>query len=172
MASTMKPNTTHELYMREALKEASEALSRGELPIGAVLVSGNQILARASTRDKELKQRIVHAEILALLDLDKRKPFPGKRRDVHLYTNLEPCMMCLGACLVTDVSHVYFGLESPTDGATNLYRDSSLKPSDHVGCRELEIVGGILRNESRTLFRQFCDLYPSGGYSNWAKTLL
>lgn len=161
-----------EAYMREALKVAGEALARGELPIGAVLVSNNEILIRASARDKELKQRIVHAEILALLELDARKPFPGKRRDVHLYTNLEPCMMCLGACLVTNVSEVHFGLESPTDGAADLYRGSSASPTNHVGCRELKVFGGILREESRDLFRRFGDTYPTGGYARWAKTLL
>lgn len=158
--------------MKEALKEAETALKRGELPIGAVLVSGHEIVSRAYARDKELKERLVHAEILALLELDKRKPFPGNRRDVRLYTNLEPCMMCLGACLVTDVSEVYFALESPTDGATNLYKNSNMPVSDHAGCREVKIIGGILKEESRSLFQKFCEIYPNGGYSNWAKTLL
>jgi tRNA(adenine34) deaminase len=159
-------------FMLEALKVAEEALRRGELPIGAVLVCGDEVIARGSARDKELKQRIVHAEILALLELDRMKPFPVKRREVHLYTNLEPCMMCLGACLVTDVSQVFFGLESPTDGAAELYSTWDKQPADHVGCRELKVVGGVLREESRNLFRQFCELYPFGGYSDWARTLI
>jgi tRNA(adenine34) deaminase len=137
-----------------------------------VLVSGNEILARAFAKDKQLKQRIAHAEILALLELDKRKPFPGNRRDVRLYTNLEPCLMCLGACLVTDVSEVYYALESPTDGSAKLYKQFNVTPTDHVGCREIQIVGGILREESREVFRQFCELYPAGGFASWAKTLL
>lgn len=159
-------------FMREALKEAKEALQRGELPIGALLVSGDKVIARAFARDKELKQRIVHAEILALLELDKIKPFPGERRDVHLYTTLEPCMMCLGACLVTDVSQIYFALESRTDGVAEFYNTWHKNPADHVGCRQVEVTGGILREESRELFREFCVRYPSGGFSNWAKTLL
>jgi tRNA(adenine34) deaminase len=161
----------YEIYMREALKVAEEALQRGELPIGAVLVSGDDIIVRASARDKELKKRLVHAEMLALLELDGIKPFPGKRGDIQLYTNLEPCMMCLGACLVSDVSQVYFGLESPTDGAAELYKNWDKQPTDHVGCRQIKVQGGILRGESRELFRKFCERYPAGGYGNWAKTL-
>ncbi len=87
------------------------------------------------------------------------KPFPGKRRDVRLYTNLEPCMMCLGASLVSDVSEVYFALESPTDGAAKLYKQWNLNPTDHVGCREIKITGGILQEESRDLFRKFCERF-------------
>lgn len=162
----------HEYFMREALAVAAKAMDAGEMPIGAVLVSGNEILVKSWTKDKEFKQRIVHAEMLALLDLDKRKPFPGNRRDVRLYTNLEPCMMCLGACLVSDIGEIYYALESPTDGAEALYKQSNVAPTDHVGCREIKISGGILREESRELFRQYCETYPSGGFSNWAKTLL
>lgn len=162
----------HEMYMREALKIAEEALQRGELPIGAVLVSGNTVLVKATARDKELRQRLVHAEILALLELDGMKPFPGKRGDIQLYTNLEPCMMCLGACVVSDVSQVYFGLESPTDGAAGLYKSWDVAPTNHVGCRHVEVTGGILREESKKLFRKFCEKYPTGGYSDWAKTLI
>jgi len=158
--------------MREALKVAEEGLSRGELPIGAILVSGDEILFKAFARDKEQNQRIVHAELLALLELDSTKPSFKARRSVHLYTNLEPCMMCLGACLVADIGHIFFGLESPTDGAVKLYEKWKLQPSDHVGCRETQVVGGILREESRDLFRKFCDRYPEGGYARWAKTLL
>lgn len=168
----MANETKQQFFMREALKEAEKALECGEFPIGAILVSGDNVLVRTFAKDKELKQRIVHAEILALLELDKIKPFPVKRRDVHLYTNLEPCMMCLGACLVTDVSQVYFGLESPTDGVAGFYSKWHQQPTDHVGCRPVEITGGILREESRELFKRFCTRYPFGGYSEWAKTLI
>jgi tRNA(adenine34) deaminase len=159
-------------FMQEALKEADLALQRGELPIGAILVMGDEIIARDSTRDKELKERIVHAEILALLQLDKIPHLLSSRREIHLYTNLEPCMMCMGACLVSDISKVYYALESPTDGVADFYNSWHKNPANHVGCRRVEVVGGLLREQSQELFRIFCERFPTGGYSSWAKTLL
>ena len=59
-------------------------------------------------------------------------------------------------------------------GGVNLRGSSenvACKPTDHVGCREVKVIGGILREESRELFRKFCESFPVGGYASWAKTL-
>ena len=168
----MTSKSQQQIFMQEALKEADLALQRGELPIGAILVMGDEIIVRSSTKDKELKARIVHAEMLALLELDKMKHLNGKRREIHLYTNLEPCIMCLGACLVSDISKVYYALESSTDGAASFYNNWQKQPTNHAGCRPIEIFGGDLREQSRDIFQNFCERFPTGGFSDWAKTLL
>jgi hypothetical protein len=87
---------SHEHFMREALKVAAEGLGKGELPIGAVVVLDDQILASAHSMEKSQGRLLVHADLLALEAADKIKPFPGNRRDVRMYVTGEPCLMCLG----------------------------------------------------------------------------
>lgn len=80
----------HERFMREALKMARIGLEKGELPIGAVVVLNNEIIAAAHTMEKTAGRLLVHADLLALEAADKIKPFPGKRRDAVLYVTREP----------------------------------------------------------------------------------
>jgi tRNA(adenine34) deaminase len=157
--------------MREALRLASAALEQGELPIGAVVVLDNRIIAAAYTREKAEKRRLVHADLLALEAADRLQPFPGRREDVKLFVNLEPCLMCLGAAMSFRVGEVYYGLESPGDGAVALVqkwqRDERQAPFYGLP----KIHGGILRQESVTLFREYSERHPAGPKAEWARTL-
>jgi tRNA(adenine34) deaminase len=111
---------THERFMREALAVAHQGLEKGELPIGAVVVVNDQIIASAHTMERSEKRFLVHADLLALGAADRLQLFPGKRRDARLYVNLEPCFMCMGAAMSFFLGEVYCGLESPGDGAVAL----------------------------------------------------
>lgn len=161
----------HEYFMREALSVAIKAMEEGELPIGAVVVSDGKIIARSSTKERAFGRWLVHAELLALEEADKIKPYPGKRRETRIYTTLEPCMMCLGACMSFNIGEVYFALESPGDGAVDLIEKWDRKSSDIPSYKAPKIQGGLLRQESIDLFKKYVSLYNSGGLWEWAKSL-
>src|SRR5438045_1624330 len=110
----------HEHFMRAALTVARNGLDKGELPIGAVVVLNDQIIASGYAMERSAQRFLVHADLLALDAADRIRPFPGNRRDVRLYVNLEPCLMCLGAAMSFFLGEVYYGLESPGDGAVAL----------------------------------------------------
>ena len=111
-----------EIFMREALRQAQAGLDKGELPIGAVVVLNDQIIASAHTLERSEQRLLVHADLLALEAADKLTPFPGNRRDVKLFVTCEPCLMCLGAAMSFFVGQVYYGHEAPGDGAVELVK--------------------------------------------------
>src|SRR5689334_9227402 len=99
-----------------AIDVAEEGLRSGEMPIGAVVEMGGEIIARAFTRDVSMGRRLVHADLLAMTAADERLGWGPRSHPVRLAVNLEPCLMCLGAAMALKVDEVYFGLESPADG--------------------------------------------------------
>jgi tRNA(adenine34) deaminase len=161
-----------EQFMREALKVAAEGLERGELPIGAVVVLDGQVIAAAHTRERAEGRLLVHADLLALEAADRLRPFPGRRRDARLFVTLEPCLMCLGAAMSFFIGGVYYGLESPGDGAVELVRGWPRAEGDFPAYRLPELRGGILREESVELFRAYVERHSSGAMWEWAKTLV
>src|SRR3954470_4632583 len=100
-------------FMTAALQIAADGLERGELPIGAVVVLGDEIIASAHTAERAERRLLVHAELLALDAADRLTPFPGRRRDVRLFTTLEPCLMCLGAAMSFGLGEIHYALKSP-----------------------------------------------------------
>ncbi len=161
----------HEYFMQRALKVARDAMGSGELPIGAVVVVNNEIIAASSTKEKAEGRWLVHAELLALEEADRIKPYPGKRRETRLYTTLEPCMMCMGAAMSFNIGEVFFALESPGDGAADLLERWARKEADMPSYRAPKVGGGLLRAESLLLFQEYVRLHSSGGLWEWAKTL-
>ena len=85
--------------MRQALILAEEALGFGEFPIGSVLVLKNRIIARGMTSEQREDRFLVHAELVALEKADKLGLSLDERRATKLFTNLEPCLMCMGAAM-------------------------------------------------------------------------
>jgi tRNA(adenine34) deaminase len=159
-------------FMREALKVARVGLEAGELPIGAVVVLNGKIIASAHTREKAEGRYLVHADLLALEEADRISPFPGKRRNTKLFVNLEPCLMCLGAGMSFFLGEIYYGLESPSDGAVELARKWQRREEDFPAYRVPTITGGILREESGALFLEYTVRNPTGPLSDWARTLI
>ena len=117
-----EPRDRDEKFMAIALAEAERAVDRGEVPVGAVIVLGEDILARAHNSPITLKDPSAHAEILAMRQAAARL---GNYRlaGATLYVTIEPCVMCVGAIVHARVSRLVYGAEDPKSGAvTSLYR--------------------------------------------------
>lgn len=102
--------------MEAALDVAEAGMAAGELPIGAVVVTGDDVIGAAHTRDRGLDRRTAHADLLAIVEADERLGWRRRPGPLALAVTLEPCVMCLGAAMVLGVSHVHYGLASPGDG--------------------------------------------------------
>jgi len=140
-----------EQFMDMALEEAKRAEEEGEVPVGAVLVSQGQVIARARNRPIALSDPTAHAEILALRE---GAAGAGNYRlpDSTLYVTLEPCAMCAGALLQARVKRLVFGAEDPKAGAVrSLY---FLLEDERLNHR-VDVTGGVLREECREILRQF-----------------
>ncbi len=98
-------------------------------------------------------------------------PF-NKRGEVELYTNLEPCMMCLGACVASFIGKVFYGLSSDSDGAVNWAVNTWKEYHDVTTFQLPELTSGILEKESRTLFIQYVEKHKTGPMVEWARTLV
>ncbi|WP_372699259.1 nucleoside deaminase [Arthrobacter sp. JSM 101049] len=157
------------LAVRLALDVAQQGLCAGEMPIGAVVMSGDEVSATAHAQEQALGRRIVHADLLALQEANRILGFRRVPAPLTLAVNLEPCLMCLGAAITLGVEHVWFGLESPNDGAAAPVAAWN-PPVEQVFFRKpTRILGGFLRQE---VVRQF-DAYAAGdgpdGMKEWAR---
>jgi tRNA(adenine34) deaminase len=137
---------TDEYFMREALKEAQKAFDDGEVPVGAVVVVKNKIIARAHNQTERLTDTTAHAEMLAITAATNHL---GAKylTDCILYVTLEPCVMCAGAMNWSQVRKVVYG-------ASDVLRGFSLinQPLLHP---KTEVVKGIKAEECKTLLDLF-----------------
>ena len=164
---------TDEEYMQVCLDLAAQAMDRfGEFPIAAIVVLEGEIISQGTTHEKREGRYIRHAELEALDAADGLKPFPGRRREARLFTNLEPCLMCLGAAMSFGVGEIVYALESEGDGAVDLVRSWVRAEDDIPGCQVPRIRGGVLRRESMRLFKEYVRQEPPGPMRDWAATLV
>jgi tRNA(adenine34) deaminase len=154
-----------------ALQAAEEGLAAGELPIGAVVVMGEEIVARAYTQERRRHRRMVHADVLAMTDADEQLGWTRRPHPLRLAVNLEPCVMCLGAAMTLGVTEVYYALESPADGAATIAQSWQPADASLPVYAAPEITGGIKRLDSRALFQRYCRTAPESGLRRWAQTL-
>jgi len=146
----MYPDPYH--FMKEALKEAEKGLTRGEVPVGAVLAgSDGQIVAKAHNQPIALNDPTAHAEILAL-----RKAGLVLRNyrlnNTILVVTVEPCLMCMAAAINARIARLVFGTDDPKGGAAgSLYNLASDNRLNH----RIEITSGIMEKECRTLMQEF-----------------
>lgn len=138
----------HELWMKEAIGQAKRAVAAGELPIGGVLVGGDTIIGRTQTRVKRMESAVAHGELTLLLEA-KGQIYTAKRPLV-VYTTLEPCLMCLGACMQCSVDTVVFGTYCAPDGSTPL-----TTCIQQAGQKLPSIVGPVLESECLELWRDW-----------------
>lgn len=137
---------THDFFMREALKEAQLAAQMDEIPVGAVIVVGNKIIARAHNQVERLSDPTAHAEILAITaatDFLKSKYLLG----CTMYVTKEPCAMCGGAMYWAKVAGLVFGMSDPQKGYQAL-APSVLHPSTKV-------LKNILEGDSHEILSDF-----------------
>ncbi|MBA2314722.1 MAG: nucleoside deaminase [Chloroflexi bacterium] len=138
----------YELFMGEALAEARAALARGERPIAAVAVVDEAMVARAQDRVLETADPTAHAVMGALREAARRL---GRERlaNATIFTTLEPCAMCVGALLESDVEALVYALPNRVDGAAG----TVLQLAQHEALpRRLRLVSGIRRDEAEELF--------------------
>ena len=104
--------------MRAALKEAEKAMQKDEVPIGAVIVCGNKIIARAHNLKESTNKASAHAEILVIEKANK-KIGDWRLNECELYVTIEPCMMCLGAMIQARIKTLVYGAKDKKFGAVN-----------------------------------------------------
>ena len=168
-----------EYYMQQALKEARKAYEEDEVPIGAVIVQGNRIIARGYNQTERLTDSTAHAEILALTSAFN---FLGSKYlpEASIYITIEPCLMCAGALYWSKIARVIFGAEDEKNGyrrglianpsapATSLPSVPaadlssmpaaslpSILPSGWPFHQKTQLVSGVLREECAALMREF-----------------
>ncbi|NMM64124.1 nucleoside deaminase [Clostridium sp. P21] len=116
-------------FMKEAIKEAKKSLILGEIPVGAVIVKDNIIIAKAHNLRETLQDPLAHAEILAIKEASQYSN-NWRLKDCSMYVTLEPCPMCAGAILQSRISKLYIGTFDPTTGACgsviNVLQNNSL----------------------------------------------
>jgi tRNA(adenine34) deaminase len=162
---------TPEFYMRKTIAMADKAMENGEFPIAAIVVLDDKIIASASTAERREKRFLIHAELLALEAADKLGLSYEKRRAAKLFTNLEPCLMCIGAAMSFFIGEIYYALESPADGAVDVVKTWQRKVEDMPGYQLPKITGGVLRKTSIDLFKKYITVCPLGPMRDWAETL-
>jgi tRNA(adenine34) deaminase len=162
---------TPEELVSLAIDAADDGLAAGELPIGAVVVIGDEILGRSHARERSERRRLVHADLLAMEQADRA--LIGRRRSgpLRLAVNLEPCLMCLGAAMALVVDEIYFGLEAPSDGAAGLPTVWRPAAPDADFCRVPPLTGGIHRARCLDQFRRYVEGAPDSGFKTWAMGL-
>jgi tRNA(adenine34) deaminase len=141
-----------EHFMQQALKEAQQALDEGEIPIGAVVVQDNRIIARGHNQTERLNDCTAHAEMIALtsaFNLLGSKYLP----DATLYVTVEPCLMCAGALYWSKIAKVVYG----TDDEKNGYRrgNPSVPLMNWPFHPKTTVVKGVLANQAANLMRDF-----------------
>jgi tRNA(adenine34) deaminase len=137
--------------MSAAVDQARRAASLGEIPVGAVVVESDRIVAQAHNETEKLCDPTAHAEILALR---RAAGMLGdwRLREVTLYVTLEPCTMCIGAMVLARLKTLVFGAVDPVQGAVgSIYDLSRMQALPH----QIETVGGVLADESSALLREF-----------------
>ncbi len=139
-------------YMQLALREAEAAKERGEVPVGCLIVCGDEVVATGSNCRESDVDPTGHAEIIALRSACKNRKY-WRLADCEMYVTLEPCVMCAGAIMQAHVARLVYGAYDPKNGACgsnplgNLF-DSSV--NHHTA-----VEGGILEKECGEILRSF-----------------
>ena len=143
--------TDHERYMRMALAEAMLAADEGEVPVGAVIVRGEEVLALAHNRREQTNDPTAHAEMLAIREAAAKL---GDRRltGCTLYVTLEPCPMCAGALVMAKLDACYFGVGDERQGCVESVYALAADPAFY---HRVQCAGGLLEPECKALMQTF-----------------
>lgn len=135
-----------EYFMKEALKEAREAFNKYEIPVGAVIVFDNKIIARAHNFTEQLCDVTAHAEMQAFTAASN---FLGSKYldECTLYVTVEPCAMCAGAAYWTQINKIVYGAKDEKKGFTNISK-SLIHP-------RTKLISGVLENECASIIQEF-----------------
>ena len=143
--------TSDSEYMELALSAARKAASRGEIPVGAVIVSAGQVIATAYNDREERQSPLGHAEITAI-ELAAEHLGSWRLDEAELYVTLEPCVMCAGAILQARLRRLIFGCRDPKAGAVaSLYQLCEDQRLNH----QLPVTGGVLADQCAAVLSDF-----------------
>ncbi len=141
----------HEFYMKEALCEAQKAFDRDEVPVGAVIVYKDSIIARAHNQIRLLQDPTAHAEMIAITQAAaylKNERLIG----CSMYVTIEPCSMCAGAMVLARIDSLIYAADDPKSGAcgsaVNIVNQKKLN-------HRLRIKKGVLESEAASLIKEF-----------------
>jgi tRNA(adenine34) deaminase len=147
----MKKIDKEKFFMQEALKEAKKAYKKNEVPVGAVVVYNNKIVAKAHNLNITTNDPTAHAEILALRKASKILR-NYRLLDCEMYTTLEPCPMCAGAMVYARIKRLVYATEDPKSGCCksvlNIVNNKKLN-------HRIEVVSGVCKKEAEKLLKKF-----------------
>jgi tRNA(adenine34) deaminase len=144
----MIPFVNYELYMGEALEEARGAVARGERPHAAVAVLDEAMVARGRDKVRESGDPTAHAVVVALREA-ARKVGRDRLRDVTIFATMEPCPMCVGALLASDVEELVYAVPNRANGAAG----TRIQLAEHPDLqRRIKVVSGIRRDEVEEVY--------------------
>ncbi|NMD72770.1 nucleoside deaminase [Bacillus sp. DNRA2] len=140
-----------EKFMVVAIEEARKAEAKAEVPIGAVLVLGGEIIARAHNLRETKQNSLAHAELL-VIDEACQKLGTWRLEEATLYVTLEPCPMCAGAVILSRIKRVVYGAKDPKGGCAGTFMNL---PEDERFNHCSEVVSGVLETECSELLTNF-----------------
>lgn len=147
----MPQHVLDELFMRQALRQANRAAEAGEVPVGAVIVHNNQVIARGYNQRETLHDPTAHAEMIAITAAAEHLQ-SWRLTGCSLYVTLEPCLMCSGAIYLARIDRLIFACEDPKAGACgSLYNI----PADTRLNHRPAVTAGVLAADSTQLLRDF-----------------
>lgn len=143
--------TNHQFYMKMAIEEAKKAGDIGEVPIGAVIVKNDEIIARSHNLRESKKDPTAHAEYLAI---QKASKFLNSWRleECQLYVTLEPCVMCAGAIVMSRIPHVIYGAKDPKGGCAGSLMDLLQEPRFN---HRAQVEIGVMEEACSQLLTEF-----------------
>ena len=141
----------HHFFMDQALTLAKKAERAREVPVGAVIVFQEKIIAHAFNSRERHQNPLGHAELTAITQASK-KLGTWRLTECSLYVTLEPCLMCVGAALQARIKHLIYGCEDPKGGCvTSLYRMAE----DHRFNHKMQVTGSIREKECSEILKNF-----------------
>lgn len=141
----------HNKYIQKAIEQAKIAESNGDVPIGAVIVKDNNVIATGYNQVEKNKNSLDHAEIIAIRNAIEHTGYKHLL-DCNLYVTIEPCAMCAGAIVLSRIPLLVYGANDPKAGASeSLYSITSDNRLNH----RCEIVSGIMKDECSSLLSNF-----------------
>ena len=147
----MDNSNIHEKWMKYALVEAVKAYDDDEIPVGAVIIKDNQIIAKGSNQKELLKDATAHAEIIAITSASNYLQ-DWRLEECIMYVTMEPCAMCAGAIINSRIKAVYFGVYDEGSGCCgSLYQICQDPRMNHQTIAR----GGILEEDSKSLLKDF-----------------
>ena len=150
MIGNHKVSHSDEYFMELAIEQAAIGQARGEVPVGALFVEEDEVLAASANASIELSDPTAHAEVMVMREAAQLKG--NYRLGGSVYVTLEPCLMCLGAMIHARVERLVFGTYDTVSGAAvSVY---SLAQSPHQNHR-IEVVEGILKRKCQTILKEF-----------------